>query len=112
VDKRYVQFTIPPALRYHGQLTPYLHSLLDTFAQQDQDSSGQNVRIDLVEPLTPQEERVLILFASGNTKQEIANELYISVNTVKTHLKRAYRKLAIGSRAEARQIARRLHLLQ
>jgi LuxR family maltose regulon positive regulatory protein len=66
----------------------------------------------LVEPLTPQEERILILFSSGNTKQEIAEKLFISINTVKTHLKRVYQKLAISSRAEARQIARRLDLLQ
>jgi LuxR family maltose regulon positive regulatory protein len=103
-----------PAMQENPLTTAYLQSLLAAFEQHDQEqkSSNQNLSIKLVEPLTPQEERILILFASGNTKQEIAEKLFISINTVKSHLKRVYQKLAISSRAEARQIARRLDLLQ
>lgn len=103
-----------PAVHEKPLITTYLNSLLAAFAQQNQEPkrSGQILSINLVEPLTPQEERILILFSSGKTKQEIADDLFISINTVKTHLKRVYQKLGISNRAEARQIARRLDLLQ
>ncbi len=104
--------SLVPAMRENSLVTPYLHSLLAAFAQREQKHLGQTVPVDRIEALTPQEERILILFSNGNTKQEIAAELFISINTVKTHLKRIYQKLAINNRAEARQIARRLDLLQ
>jgi LuxR family transcriptional regulator, maltose regulon positive regulatory protein len=54
---------------------------------------------------------VLRLFVAGLSKPEIARELVVSTNTVKTHLQRVYRKLNITSRAEAREAVRHLHLL-
>ena len=42
---------------------------------------------------------------------EIASELYVSVNTVKTHVKSIYRKLDVTGRREAIRKARELHLL-
>jgi LuxR family maltose regulon positive regulatory protein len=42
---------------------------------------------------------------------EVASEMYISVNTVKTHLKSIYRKLAAAHRAEAVRRARELQLI-
>jgi LuxR family maltose regulon positive regulatory protein len=65
----------------------------------------------LVEPLSLQEQRVLRLFVAGLSKPEIARELVISTNTVKTHLQRIYRKLNVSSRAEARVAAHDYHLL-
>ena len=59
----------------------------------------------LIEPLSLQEQRVLRLFVSGLSKPEIAQELVISVNTVKTHLQHIYHKLHVTSRAEAREVA-------
>ena len=41
---------------------------------------------------------------------EIANELYISVNTVKTHFKSVHRKLAVTDRREAVRRAKQLNL--
>jgi LuxR family maltose regulon positive regulatory protein len=43
---------------------------------------------------------------------EIASELYLSVNTVKSHLKSINRKLAVSRRREAVRRARQLGLLQ
>lgn len=60
------------------------------------------------EALSRQEERVLRLLAGGLSNPEIAEELVISVNTVKTHLKNVYRKLNINSRREAREAVRHL----
>jgi LuxR family maltose regulon positive regulatory protein len=63
---------------------------------------------DLREPLSPQERRVLNLLVAGRTNPEIARELVVSLNTVKTQVKSIYRKLNISSRYEASEVARRL----
>jgi LuxR family maltose regulon positive regulatory protein len=65
----------------------------------------------LVEPLSPQELRVLRLAVAGLSNPEIAGELVVSVNTVKTHLKNVYRKLNVANRHEAGDAARDLKLL-
>jgi ATP/maltotriose-dependent transcriptional regulator MalT len=60
----------------------------------------------LVEPLTERERDVLRFLPSRLTIREIADELYVSVNTLKFHLKVIYRKLGVNSRAEAAEVAR------
>jgi len=47
-----------------------------------------------IEPLTSREEEVLIPVAQGWTNSEIADDLHISISTVKTHLASLMRKLA------------------
>jgi LuxR family maltose regulon positive regulatory protein len=44
---------------------------------------------------------VLGCLATGLSRREISAELYISLNTVKTHTRELYRKLHVTSRAEA-----------
>jgi LuxR family maltose regulon positive regulatory protein len=56
---------------------------------------------DLVVPLSARERDVLRFLPSRLTTREIASECFMSVNTVKAHLKRIYRKLGVGTRAEA-----------
>jgi LuxR family maltose regulon positive regulatory protein len=51
--------------------------------------------------LSDAERRVLQLLASDLSLREIGRELYLSVNTVKTHVNAIYRKLGVASRAEA-----------
>jgi DNA-binding NarL/FixJ family response regulator len=53
-----------------------------------------------IEPLTSREEEVLILVAKGSTNSEIADELHISISTVKTHLASLIRKLDARNRVE------------
>ncbi|MGE5463650.1 MAG: LuxR C-terminal-related transcriptional regulator, partial [Syntrophothermus sp.] len=64
-----------------------------------------------IEPLSQQELRVLRLLVAGMSNADIARELVVSNNTIKTHVKSIYRKLHVKSRAEAREIARELKLL-
>jgi two-component system, NarL family, response regulator NreC len=51
------------------------------------------------DPLSPREHEVLRLLALGNTNQEIAQQLSISVRTAETHRAHIMRKLKLGSRA-------------
>jgi LuxR family maltose regulon positive regulatory protein len=65
----------------------------------------------LIEPLSERELRVLRLVAAGLSNRDIAEALYISVNTVKTHLQRIYGKLGVSSRTAAATKALELNLL-
>jgi len=63
------------------------------------------------EPLTPAERRVLELLPTYFSESQIAEQLCVSRNTVKSHLKSVYRKLEVSSRANAVQRARDTGLL-
>ncbi len=65
----------------------------------------------VLEPLSPREAAVLRYLPTMMSNQEIAAELFVSVNTVKTHLKAIYRKLDVPDRREAVRRARTLELL-
>ena len=70
------------------------------------------VEADAVDELTERELEVLGLLPSPLTIREIAEELFVSRNTVKTHTRRVYRKLSASSRDEAVLIARDRGLLE
>jgi LuxR family transcriptional regulator, maltose regulon positive regulatory protein len=65
----------------------------------------------VLEPLTERELEVLVHVSGILNTAEVANEMYISVNTVKTHLRNIYRKLAAAHRGEAVRRARQLQLI-
>ena len=65
----------------------------------------------LSERLTESEARVLRYLPTNLSKREIADELYVSVNTVKTHVKHLYAKLDVKTRRQAVERARALALL-
>ncbi|MFI8090562.1 LuxR C-terminal-related transcriptional regulator [Streptomyces sp. NPDC086080] len=65
----------------------------------------------VVEELSGRERDVLRRLALTMSTEEIAADLYVSVNTVKTHLKSVYRKLSVNRRNEAVRRARELDLL-
>jgi len=62
-------------------------------------------------PLSDRELTVARYLASRLTTKEIAAEIFVSTNTVKTHVKRIYQKLGVSSRTEALAEARRLGVL-
>jgi LuxR family maltose regulon positive regulatory protein len=66
---------------------------------------------DLVESPSPAELSVLRGLAAGLSRREIGLELYISINTVKTHTRELYRKLGVTSQAQAVARAEALGLL-
>src|SRR5580693_5430636 len=64
-----------------------------------------------LEALTHGETRVLHYLPTNLSAREIAGELYLSVNTVKTHQRHLYQKLGARSRTQAVEQARALGLL-
>jgi len=65
----------------------------------------------LAESMTPRELEVLRLVAEGKTYEEIAGELVVSINTVRTHVKSIYGKLDVNNRTAAILAARQLNLV-
>jgi LuxR family maltose regulon positive regulatory protein len=98
-------------------LSAYLKTLLEAFSQvtpaQTQPAPNQKSvsTVVLTTPLTRQEEKVLRLLAAGQTNPQIARELVVSVNTVRTQVQSIFRKLEVDNRQAASAIARQLHLI-
>jgi LuxR family transcriptional regulator, maltose regulon positive regulatory protein len=67
--------------------------------------------IQIVEPLSEREREVLRHVSALLNTAEVASKMYISANTVKTHLRNIYRKLAANHRSEAVRRARQLGLI-
>jgi len=65
----------------------------------------------LIEPLTDRELQVLRLMVAGLSNPEIAEELFIAVSTVKSHVNHIYGKLGVSNRVEAVTMAQDLDLL-
>jgi LuxR family maltose regulon positive regulatory protein len=68
-------------------------------------------RLSQPEELSPSELRVLRYLPTNLTRPEIAGELYVSINTVNTHIRNIYSKLGARDRSSAVQHARELRLL-
>ncbi len=98
------------------RLRAYVNRLLAAFPDPRSRISGAGPggvdRSTIVEPLSEHELRVLRLIAVGLSNREAADELYVSVNTVKWHLRNIYSKLNVRGRVEASARARELGLLQ
>jgi LuxR family maltose regulon positive regulatory protein len=65
----------------------------------------------IIEPLTAREQEVLCRLSEMLSTAEVASEMYISINTVKAHVKSILRKLAAAHRGEAVRRARHLGLI-
>jgi LuxR family transcriptional regulator, maltose regulon positive regulatory protein len=73
--------------------------------------SSDRERLPQPEELSPSELRVLRYLPTNLTRPEIARELYVSINTVNTHIRNIYSKLGARDRSSAVQDARELRLL-
>jgi DNA-binding NarL/FixJ family response regulator len=74
--------------------------LIEEFTRRPQTGSGERLTM-----LTDREREVLVLIARGLSNQELAEQLFIADNTVKTHVKRIFTKLGARDRAQAIVIA-------
>jgi LuxR family maltose regulon positive regulatory protein len=96
---------IPPTSRHAG----FAGRILERFDAQAPRPAGPADAVSV--PLTDSERAVLRFLPSHMTNEEISQALFLSINTVKTHLRSAYRKLGVSSRREAIARGRRLGLL-
>lgn len=72
----------------------------DAEAQKEPDIEALCAKAARTYDLTRREEDVLRLLVEGRTAPQIAEELVVSPNTVKTHVRNLYRKLGINRRAD------------
>lgn len=61
--------------------------------------------------ISKREHEVLVLMAKGLSNQEIADKLFVSLNTIKTHLSNLFLKLEVSRRTQAVQRAKELRLI-
>jgi len=93
------------ALR-RGITSDYVRKLLEAFPpRQDEKEKTEPQRVlagqSMIESLTEQELSILRLMSAGLSHNEIADELYLSINTVKWHTTHIYGKLGVHRRAHA-----------
>jgi len=94
---------------YQTHPTSFLRRLLDHPALAV--TREQRRGADMPEPLTDQELTVLGYLPTRLSNAAIADQLGLSSNTIKTHLKHIYRKLRVSGRAEAVDVAERAGLV-
>jgi len=106
-----------PLLQHGGRLGPLLQRNLSELGARKApalellDRTRPTGAGELVEPLTDREMEVLVHLPTLMSNAEIASGLYLSVNTVKTHLKAVYRKLGVEGRRQAVVRGRELELI-
>jgi LuxR family maltose regulon positive regulatory protein len=99
-------------LTRYRQRVPAFWSYVDELVQASAESArGSLAPPRLIEHLTEREQTVLRYLPSLMTYEEIATDLVVSLNTVKTHAHGIFRKLGVTGRRQAVRSARELHLL-
>ncbi len=89
--------------------TDYRDQLLTTFGRDISAEQGQSP--PLSEPLTGREVQILRLIAAGLSNQEIADQLFLTLSTIKWYTSMIYSKLGVRRRTEAVDRARALDIL-
>lgn len=98
-----------------GIMPHYASQLLSAFEAEHpkaRDKSFPAAMPSLIEPLSQRELEVLRLIAQGLSNQEISQQLFLALDTVKGHNRRIYDKLQVQRRTEAVARARELGLLE
>lgn len=101
-------------MRDKSSLPRTLHSYLDALLDACRSTFGDvalQPTSNMLDPLTARELDVMRLICAGHSNQDIARELVVTINTVKTHNSRIYGKLGVRSRTQAIARARDLGLV-
>lgn len=93
-----------------GKLKEYIHTLLAAFGKQEAVHPSSFISQPLVEPLSERELEVLRLLRTDLSGPDIARELMVSLNTLRTHTKHIYDKLGVNNRRAAVRRAEELDL--
>jgi LuxR family maltose regulon positive regulatory protein len=96
---------IPLLHQVRHRFPDYVNQLLNTF------SAGANPVLPLLDSLTEREREIVDLIALGYTNRQIADQLFISVGTVKGHINHIFSKLNVSNRTQALLRARELNLI-
>jgi LuxR family maltose regulon positive regulatory protein len=90
----------------------YARILLVAFSEKtvSQQVKASPESVVLIKPLSDQERKVLRLLAAGLSNPEIAEQLVVSVNTIKTQVRSIYEKLNVSNRDQAAEVAQHLNL--
>jgi LuxR family maltose regulon positive regulatory protein len=102
------------ALRGDRDTSPGFLSYLDSLQDARRAAFGesdQSQPAELPDPLTPRELEIMRLICKGYSNPEIADELVVTINTVKKHTSNIYGKLGVRSRTQAIARAQQLNLL-
>jgi LuxR family maltose regulon positive regulatory protein len=94
-----------------GEASSYIRQLITAFGDQSEVTRLPKTHTNLPEPFSERERQVIRLLATYLSQQEIADELYVSVNTIRFHTKNIYRKLGVHNRSEAVAKAKSIEFL-
>lgn len=106
------RFRVEDALQFDDAVREFAQEMIDDWPRAEgRASSFARATAATGRHLTKRELAALKLLASGRSREEIAIELFISVNTLKTQLRSAYRKLGVSQRSAAILEAQRRGLI-
>jgi LuxR family maltose regulon positive regulatory protein len=110
--------SLPELLRMDGldgKHKKYISKLMAALSGQRGETTDEalfiKVQGEIIEPLTKRELEVLRLMCEGLSNQDIADQLIVSINTVKKHTSNVYAKLGVRNRAQAVLRAREIELV-
>jgi LuxR family maltose regulon positive regulatory protein len=101
-------------LKDDGDISQSFYPYLDAVLKSSQTAFGRSAQLqpDMhTDLLTPRELEILHLISKGYSNPEIADELVVTINTIKKHTSNIYGKLGVGSRTQAIARAYELNLL-
>ena len=101
-------------LKDDGDISQSFYPYLDAVLKASQTAFGRSAQLqpDMhTDLLTPRELEILHLISKGYSNPEIADELVVTINTIKKHTSNIYGKLGVGSRTQAIARAHELNLL-
>jgi len=101
-----------PRTRESDDLLPYVGNLIAGWRELYHPDLAANPASTVVESLSPRERNILERIGQGRSNKEIARELGIAPETVKSHIKNIFIKLAVDRRAQAVSRAQTLGLVR
>lgn len=115
--QKLTQATDQKSISIKTYITKLLHEFHNSSANivknnSQPEETGIIKSIVLIDPLSERELEVLNLIADGLKYEEIANRLFISVNTVRTYIKGIYHKLGVNNRSKAIALAHKFKLIE
>ncbi len=93
---------IREALAGHSPMSPGIaRTVIRLMTELAKPETSQPSQPNIADLLSPREYEILSLLADGRKYQEIADQLFVSYDTVKTHIRHVYEKLEVRNKAEA-----------